>query len=127
MTVHFRLGHQIVDRDIFPQNKRLSKGKKGLKKKVVDPFSRKGLCHVYTLARVLHADVELDWYNIKAPSIFEVKEAGKTLANRSQGLSACKMNVSTSLHIWIRFTSRKCKRLFEGAYRGGFACGSQQG
>jgi len=41
-----------------------------LKKKVVDPFSRK------------------DWYDIKAPNIFEVKNVGKTLANRSQGLKS---------------------------------------
>ncbi|KAJ1929241.1 ribosomal 40S subunit protein S1B [Tieghemiomyces parasiticus] len=45
-----------------------NKGKKGLKKKVVDPFTRK------------------DWYDIKAPSMFKTRTVGKTLANRTQGL-----------------------------------------
>ncbi|GME79248.1 unnamed protein product [Ambrosiozyma monospora] len=50
------------------KNKRLSKGKKGLKKKVVDPFSRK------------------EWYDIKAPTTFENRNVGKTLINKSTGL-----------------------------------------
>jgi len=50
------------------KNKGLAKsGKKGVKKKVVDPFTRK------------------DWYDIKAPSMFKVREVGKTLVNRTQG------------------------------------------
>ena len=39
-------------------------GKKGVKKKVVDPFTRK------------------DWYDIKAPGVFKVRQVGKTLVNR---------------------------------------------
>ncbi|KAJ2081120.1 ribosomal 40S subunit protein S1B [Coemansia sp. RSA 988] len=49
------------------KNKRLSKGKKGLKKKIIDPFSRK------------------EWYEIRAPTVFETRIVGKTLVNRSQG------------------------------------------
>jgi len=43
------------------KNKGLSKGgKKGAKKKIIDPFTRK------------------DWYDVKAPSIFKVRQVGKT-------------------------------------------------
>jgi small subunit ribosomal protein S3Ae len=50
------------------KNKGLVKGgKKGAKKKIIDPFTRK------------------DWYDIKAPSVFKVRDVGKTLVNRTQG------------------------------------------
>jgi len=50
------------------KNKGLSKGgKKGVKKKIIDPFTRK------------------DWYDVKAPHIFKVRDVGKTLVNRTQG------------------------------------------
>ncbi|ERE82064.1 40S ribosomal protein S3a-like protein [Cricetulus griseus] len=41
-------------------------GKKGAKKKVVDPFSKK------------------DWYNVKAPAMFNIRNIGKTLVTRTQ-------------------------------------------
>lgn len=49
------------------KNKRISKGKKGGKKKTVDPFSRK------------------EWYNLKAPAMFQVRAAGRTLINKTAG------------------------------------------
>jgi len=51
------------------KNKGLAKGgKKGMKKKIIDPFTRK------------------DWYDIKAPSMFTQRQVGKTLVNRTQGM-----------------------------------------
>merc|ERR1711981_836377 len=49
------------------KNKRLTKGKKGSKKKIIDPFASK------------------DWYDIKAPSVFTNPICGKTLASRTKG------------------------------------------
>jgi len=50
------------------KNKRLTKGgKKGGKKKAGDPFLKK------------------EWYDVKAPSMFTDRHAGKTLVSRTQG------------------------------------------
>lgn len=50
------------------KNKGLAKsGKKGVKKKIVDPFTRK------------------EWYDVKAPSMFSNRQVGTTCVNRTQG------------------------------------------
>merc|ERR1712178_503076 len=49
------------------KNKRLTKGKKGSKKKIIDPFANK------------------EWYDIKAPSLFAKPICGTTLVTRSKG------------------------------------------
>jgi len=49
------------------KNKRISKGKKGGKKKVSDPFIRK------------------EWYDVKAPVVFQNRQVGKMPVNRTQG------------------------------------------
>ena len=51
------------------KNKRLTKGKKGGKKKAQDAFARKEL------------------YAVKAPSIFASRNAGKTIVNKTYGTS----------------------------------------
>merc|ERR1711959_696841 len=49
------------------KNKCLTKGKKGNRKKAVDPFTKK------------------DWYDVKAPALFANSNIGKTLVTRTAG------------------------------------------
>jgi len=49
------------------KNKRLGKKKKGGNRKIVDPFSKK------------------EWYDIKAPSAFQIKQVGKTMVTKTIG------------------------------------------
>merc|ERR1711935_1305875 len=59
-----RFGHGLREEG---QARVAKTGKKGVKKKIIDPFTRK------------------DWYDIKAPSVFKVRDVGKTLVNRTAG------------------------------------------
>jgi len=49
------------------KNKRLGKKKKSGNRKIVDPFSRK------------------EWYDIKAPSAFQIRQVGKTMVTKTTG------------------------------------------
>ena len=51
------------------KSKKVGKGGKKGKKSRVDPFSRK------------------EWFDIKAPSMFEIRNVGKTFVNRTTGTS----------------------------------------
>mmetsp|Transcript_20822 Transcript_20822/g.29221 ORF Transcript_20822/g.29221 Transcript_20822/m.29221 type:complete len:108 (-) Transcript_20822:23-346(-) len=49
------------------KNKRLTKSKKGSRKKAIDPFLKK------------------EWYKLIAPTIFNKTECGKTIITKTQG------------------------------------------
>ena len=51
------------------KNKKLSKKGKGLKKKTIDPLSRK------------------EWFDLRAPIPFKASSFGKTLVNKTSGQS----------------------------------------
>jgi len=53
------------------KNKKLGKKRKGVRK-VVDPFSKK------------------EWYDVKAPSAFPIRQVGKTMVTRTQGTRLAK-------------------------------------
>merc|ERR1711939_880350 len=61
---------------------RLTKGKKGSKKKIIDPFASK------------------DWYEVKAPSIFSNPICGKTLCTRSKGTKIAADKLRSLVRKW---------------------------
>nr|XP_014333729.1 PREDICTED: 40S ribosomal protein S3a-like [Bos mutus] len=87
---------------VVGKNKRLTKGgKKGAKKKVVDPFSKK------------------DWYDVKAPAMFNIRNIGKTLVTRTQGtkitsdgLKGRVFETMIEAHVNVKTTDGYLLRLF---------------
>lgn len=67
------------------KNKRISKSKKGGKKKAQDPFARK------------------DWYDVKAPSMFSRRSVGKTLVTRTTGTKVKHPRLSCNLIFLLLF------------------------
>ncbi|XP_059743073.1 small ribosomal subunit protein eS1-like [Bos taurus] len=84
------------------KNKCLTKGgQKGAKKKVVDPFSKK------------------DWYDVKAPATFNIRNIGKTLVTRTQGteitsdgLKGRVFETMIEAHVDVKTTDGYLLRLF---------------
>jgi len=54
------------------KNKKLGKKRKGGNRKVVDPFSKK------------------EWYDVKAPNSFPIRQIGKTMVTKTQGTRVAK-------------------------------------
>jgi small subunit ribosomal protein S3Ae len=54
------------------KNKKLGKKRKGGNRKIVDPFSKK------------------EWYDVKAPSAFPIRQVGKTMVTKTQGTKVAK-------------------------------------
>lgn len=50
------------------KNKKLGKKRKGGNRKAVDPFTKK------------------EWFDVKAPSMFPIRQVGKTIATKTQGM-----------------------------------------
>jgi len=73
------------------------KGRKGGRKKIIEPMTRK------------------DWYDVQVPSIFNVRNIGKTLVNRTAGLSTSPLLIAFVCLV-CRVARRQCcswLRLFE--------------
>jgi small subunit ribosomal protein S3Ae len=54
------------------KNKKLGKKRKGGARKIVDPFSKK------------------EWYDVKAPNAFPIRQIGKTMVTKTQGTKVAK-------------------------------------
>lgn len=94
------------------KNKRISKGKKGGKKKVyvLSPF----FFFVVGLRIVFRTDPFLrkEWYDVKAPVIFQNRNVCKTVVNRTAGQSTISSLLLAS-YLFLCYKTQNCM-LFEG-------------
>lgn len=83
ITDAFRVVYRTND---CPRARRVSRKRSSIHSPVkVSNYSQNFRCHIRAEYRCGAAE----WYDVKGPSFFEVKNIGKTLVNRSQGLSTC--------------------------------------